>query len=167
MRCSSSPPFSWLVAAVLLAAPAVAEDQAKGTLVVGDESIAITHVYAHAEKGFFDPKTLDVVVLLCDAAVPAAGVRDDFARRELVKAGKLHCVQQTIDAGGQVISYRVEHRRFGMTPSGGSSYQVFEAQSRDARTIAGRARTTATQKSFDDVPYSYDITFSAAIEPPK
>ena len=38
---------------------------------------------------------------------------------------------------------------------------------KDGKTIAGRARTKSPQKSFKDVPYTYDITFSAAIEPKK
>jgi hypothetical protein len=42
---------------------------------------------------------------------------------------------------------------------------VFDAKTFDGRTIAGRARTKSPQTSFEDVPYSYDITISAAIEP--
>jgi len=54
-----------------------------------------------------------------------------------------------------------------MGENGGSTEHVFEAQTFDGKTIAGRARTKGPQKSFKDVPYIYDITFSAAIEPKK
>jgi hypothetical protein len=54
-----------------------------------------------------------------------------------------------------------------MPEGGGSTYHVFEAKTFDGKIAAGRSRTTAPQKSFDDVPYSYDVTFSAAIEPMK
>lgn len=152
---------------LLIAAPLLAENQVKGTLTVGGKVHQITQVYAYAEKGFFDPSKDDVVVLLCDAAVPPAGVRDNFARRDQVKAGKLHCVQQTIDAKNQVIQFRVEDGSFGMAQSGGSTDQVFESKTHDGKAVAGRALTKAPQKSFEDIVYTYDITFSAAIEPKK
>ena len=154
-----------VILAALAATPARAQDHAEGTFVVDGKAVKITQVYAHAQPGFFDKNKLDVVVLLCDAAVSPEAQRDNFARRDLIKAGKLHCIQQTIDANKQVIGYRVEHGRFEMTPSGGSTYEVFEAKTFDGKTIAGRSRTTETQKSFDDVPYTYDVTFSAAIAP--
>jgi len=144
-----------------------AENQVKGNFTVAGKAFPITHVYAFAEKGFFDPTKDDVVVLLCDAAVPAAGVRDPFERRDLVKADKLHCVQQTINSEKQVIQFKVEDSHFKMPEAGGSTYQVFEAKTFDAKTIAGRSYTKSEQKSFEDVPYTYDITFSASIEPKK
>ena len=156
-----------LLAVPLLAVPARAEDNAQGTLTIAGKPIAITHVYAFAEKGFFDPKKQDVVVLLCDAAVAPAAVRDDFARDKEVQTGKLHCVRHTIDASGQVINFRVEDSRFHPPEGGGSTYHVFEPKTFDGKTVAGRARTTAPQKSFNDTPYSYDVTFSAAIAPMK
>lgn len=149
----------------LFAAPPAFADQAKGTFTVDGKPVAITQVYAYATKGFFDAAKDDVVVLLCDAAVPPNALKDDFARGDLVKAGKLHCVRQTIDADKHVINYKVEHSRFGMPESGGSTNQVFEATTFDGKTVAGRSFTKAAEKSFDDVPYTYDITFSAAIGP--
>ncbi|HWC64988.1 MAG TPA: hypothetical protein VG777_02815, partial [Thermoanaerobaculia bacterium] len=101
----------------------------------------------------------------CDAPLSADAVHDPFARMDLVKAGRLRCVEQTIDEGGQVINYKVQHERFGVPEGGGSTEHVFEPKTFDGKTAAGRSRTTAPQKSWDDVPYSYDITFSAAIEP--
>jgi hypothetical protein len=144
-----------------------AENSVRGELVVDGKAVEITHVYAWAQKGFFDEKKQDVVVVMCDAPVPPEALRDPFARRDLVKAGKLRCVEQTIDAGGQVINYKVEHSRFGVPEGGGSTEHVFEAKTFDGKTAAGRSRTRSPCKSFDDVPYSYDVTFSAAIEPLK
>jgi hypothetical protein len=148
--------------------PVAAQNRAEGKLEVEGKPVAITQVYAYAKEGFFDKKKQDVVVLLCDAAVPAPAVRDVFAYKDLVAAGKVHCVRQTIDADKQVINFDVGHQRFGsMGENGGSIEHVFEAQTFDGKTIAGRARTKSPQKSFKDVPYTYDITFSAAIEPKK
>jgi hypothetical protein len=140
----------------------------EGKLEVDGKPVAITQVYAYAKEGFFDKKKQDVVVLLCDGAVPAPAVRDVFAYKDLIATGKVHCVRQTIDADKQVINFDVGHQRFGsMGENGGSTEHVFEAQTFDGKTIAGRARTKGPQKSFKDVPYTYDITFSAAIEPKK
>lgn len=162
-RCS--PVFACLMLALTM--PLVAENHAEGTLTVDGKPVKLTQVYAFATKGFFDDKKQDVVVLLCDAAVPAAAVRDNFARGDLIKAGNLHCVEQTIDATKQVINYRVEHKRFGMPEGGGSTEHVFDAATFDGKTVAGRSHTKEPQKSFDDVVYTYDVTFSAAIEPRK
>jgi hypothetical protein len=154
-----------VLGAMLVARRAAAKDQVRGQLVVDGKAVELTSVYAFATKGFFDEKKQDVVVVMCDAPVPPEALRDPFARMDLVKAGKLHCVEQTIDADKQVINYKVQHDRFGVPEGGGSTYHVFEAKTFDGKTAAGRSRTTAPQKSFDDVPYSYDATFSAAIEP--
>jgi len=161
-----------LIAALLVTAivslPSVAkaaENTVTGKLTVGDQSVEINHVYAYAEPGFFDKKKLDVVVMMCDAQVPAKAMRDIFELMKLRDAGTLHCVRQIINTEKQVINYEVMHKAFGMQESGASTYHVFEAKTFDAGTIEGRARTTSERKSFKDVPYSYDITFRAAIEP--
>lgn len=155
------------VLVVLVATPATAQNTIKGTLVVDGKPIQLTHVYAFAKEGFFDPKKQDVVVVMADAEVPAAALRDQFALADLAKTGKLHFVKQTIDADGQVINYEVRHELFKMPETGGSTEHVFEAKTFDKTLISGRARTKSPQKSFDDVPYSYDVTFSATIEPRK
>ncbi|MHB8880725.1 MAG: hypothetical protein ACYC69_04335 [Thermodesulfovibrionales bacterium] len=154
-----------LAVLVLSALPLAAQNRVEGRLVVDGTAAEITQVYAYAQPGFFDRKKQDVVVLFCDAPVPAEAIRDEFGLARLVDTGKLHCVRQIINTEKQVINYEVLHKRFGMQESGGSSYHAFEAKTFDATTIAGRARTTAPQMSFKDVPYSYDITFSAAVEP--
>src|SRR5262245_46192742 len=110
---------------IAIGIPLFAENQVKGTLTVAGNPVKITQVYAHAEPGFLDKTKNDVVVLMCDTAVAPKAVLDQFERRDLVKAGKLHCVQQTIDAKGQVIQFRVEDSHFGMAPTGGSTYEVF------------------------------------------
>ncbi|TAN37870.1 MAG: hypothetical protein EPN25_14945 [Nitrospirae bacterium] len=154
-----------LAVLVLSPLPLAAQNMVEGKLVVDGTAANITQVYAYAQPGFFDRKKQDVVVLFCDAPVPAEAVRDEFGLSRLTDAGKLHCVRQIINTEKQVINYGVLHKRFGMPESGGSSYHIFEAKTFDGRTISGRAYTTAPQMSFKDVPYSYDITFSAAVEP--
>ncbi len=148
-------------------APLSVQANAQGTLTVEGKPIQITQVYAFAQKGFFDPQKDDVVLLMCDTVVPPAALRDTFFRNDLVKAGKLHCVEQTLNSEKQVINYKIQDSRFKKPESGGSSEQVFEASTFDGKNIAGRAHTKSPQKSFDDIPYSYDITVSTSIEPKK
>ncbi len=155
------------VLVVLVATPATAQNTVKGTLVVDGKPIQLTHVYAYAQEGFFDKKKQDVVVVMADAEVPATALRDHFALADLAKEGKLHYVQQTINTEGQVINYEVRHQVFKTPESGGSTEHVFEPKTFDKKLIAGRSWTKSPQKSFDDIPYSYDVTFSAAIEPMK
>src|ERR1700682_1623965 len=152
---------SWMV-------PVAAQNRVDGKLEVDGTPVAITQVYAYAKEGFFDKKKQDVVVLLCDAEVPAPAVRDPVAYKDLVSTGRVPFVRPTIDTHKHVINFDVGHQRFGsLGENGGSTEHVFEAQTFDGKTIAGRARTKSPQKSFKDVPYTYDITFSAAIEPKK
>src|ERR1017187_3717471 len=85
-----------LGAIALWLAPAAAQNHAEGKLIVAGKPVAITQVYAYAKEGFFDKKKQDVVLLLCDTAVPPTTARDVFARHDLFVAGTAHCVQQTI-----------------------------------------------------------------------
>ena len=152
---------------VAAAVPARSSAGVSGQLVADGKPAKIVKGYAYLAPDFFDPKRKDVVVVLCDNEVPPAAVRDALSRGNLAGAGKLHCIEQTIDQSRQVINYKVQHQRLKMTEGGGSTYHVFEAAIFDGKTIAGRSRTTAPQKSFDDVPYSYDVTFNMPIAPLK
>ncbi len=154
--------LSLLVALFIAATPAVA-NEVHGQLVVEGKTIEIHHVYAFAEKDFFHEERTAVVVVMCDNELPEAAVRDAFERDDLIKAGKAHCVEQTINQEHQVINFKVQHERFEGPASGGSTEHVFEATTYDGKTIAGRSYTKGEQKSFDDVPYSYDITFRADV----
>ena len=137
---------SWIV-------PVAAQNRAEGKLDVDGKPVAITQVYAYAKEGFFDKKKQDVVVLLCDAPVPAPVMRDTFAYKDLIATGKVHCVRQTIDADKQVINYDVGHQRFGsLGENGGSTEHVFEAQTFDGKTIAGRDRKSTRLNSSHRMP---------------
>ena len=163
-------PRTWITigtAVALLVLPsAVARAAVSGEVVVDGKPVKIATAYAYAIQGAFDPKTQDVVVVLCDVPVPPAAQRDADARVKVSKTGKLHCVEQTIEADKTVLSFAVLHERFDPFLRGSSSYHKFEAKAFDAKTIAGRARTSRPE-SFGNVPYSYDITFSVPIAPLK
>jgi hypothetical protein len=155
-----------MAVALVVGPSAVARAGVSGELVVDGKPIKIATAYAYAVKGTFDPKAQDVVVVLCDVAVPPAAQRDADARIKISKEGKLHCVEQTIEADKTVLGFAVLHERFEPFLRGSSSYHKFEAKTFDGKTVAGHSRTSRPE-SFGNVPYSYDITFSVPIAPLK
>jgi hypothetical protein len=153
------------MALTLAVGPAGAADTVKGSLVVAGKPVAITQGTAQAQKGFFDETKTDIVVVLCDTPVAVGSTNEMLARMKLVDEGKAHCVENTINANNQVINFTVRHNTFKMKPSGGSTFMVFEPKVKTASRIEGRIRTTEPQKSFEDIPYSYDVQFSLALAP--
>jgi hypothetical protein len=107
-------------------------------------------------------KTLDTRVLLTDVPLPGKALEDDFTRINLVKQGKLHCLEVTINAKRQPISVTVCHPAFKVPQSGGSTEDGFEAQVFDGKVIEGRVFRKSPGKSFEDLEYTYEVTFSAA-----
>lgn len=152
----------------LMPAAVLAENTVKGKLTVDGKTVEINNVVAYSQPGFFDKKKRDVVVLMCDAPVDLETAKDTFGIHDQVKAGKLHCVRHTINSEKQVINFEVSHNRFKMPVGGGSSYEIFEAKTFTGSSVAGRSFTKSPQKApFDDVTYSYDITFSTDIAAPQ
>jgi hypothetical protein len=163
MRSTAKRAAPAMLVGLVLGLGASALPPVAGQLVVAGTPVRITKAYAYSQPGFFDPKKKDVVVVLCDGDVPPNAVRDSMERSALASQGRIHCIEQTIDADRRVINYRVQHERFHTPEGGGSSAHVFEPAIFDAVMISGRSRTTVLQKSFDEVPYTYDVTFSATI----
>ena len=152
---------------VLCTLPAAGEDgKAEGTLTVAKAPVKLVHVYAQAQEGFFDKKVNDVLVLLTDGPLSGAALTDPFERRRLEKEGKLRAVEAVINVKGQAINVTVRDKAFGGPPvSGGSTEDVFESKTNDGKTIAGRLYRRTPGASFDDVPYTYDVTFTAPVAP--
>lgn len=159
--------FALLLSGAMSLAPApVGAGKAEGTLTVANAPVKLLHVCAQAQKGFFDPNSDDVLVLLTDIPLLGAARTDSFERRRLEKEGKLHAVEAVINAKGQAINVTVRHKALGGPPvSGGSTEDVFEPKTHDGKTLAGRLFRKSPGKSFDDVPYSFDVTFSVPVAP--
>jgi len=82
------------------------------------------------------------------------------------REGKLHSVEAVIDAKGQPTNVTVRDKAFGGPPvSGGSTDDIFVPKTNDGKTIAGRLHRDKAGASFDDVPFTYDVTFSAPVTP--
>lgn len=156
--------FMGLIGLIGMSSMAMAADgKADGKLIVDGKPVNLANAYAFAQQGFFDKKTEDIRVLLTDVPLTVKAVEDDFERINLAKQGKLHCIEIIIDAKKQPISVTVRHPSFKVTQSGGSTEDVFEATVFDGKTVAGRVFRKSPGKSFEDLEYTYDVTFSAAI----
>jgi hypothetical protein len=95
-----------------------------------------------------------------------AVARDQFALSRMAEQGKLHYVQATINAAGQVINFSVGHNAFKFAPEGGSTEHTFEPKMRDGKNISGTLLTAGPQKSPMSGPaYEYKAEFSAALQP--
>jgi hypothetical protein len=149
---------------VALGSVALAADgKAEGQLIVDGKPAKVAYAYASAQPGFFDEKTVDTRVLLTDVPLPGKALEDDLTRINLVKQGKLHSLEVTINAKPQPISVTVRHPAFKVPQSGGSTEDGFEAQVFDGRVVEGRVFRKSPGKSFEDLEYTYEVTFSAAI----
>jgi hypothetical protein len=156
-----------VVPALLLGAAAagIEDGRAEGQLTVGGKPVKLTHAYAVAQKGFFDPKKDDVMVILADVPLDQKAVADDFARIALAKEGKLHSVEVVLNANKQPISVSIRHQALKYPQSGGSTEDAFEAQVFDGKVVAGRVFRRSPGSSFDDIPFTYDVTFRAVVAP--
>ena len=155
-------------AMMLLSAPPTAGDEGKadGTLTVAKTPVKISHAYAQAQKGFFDEKSEDILVLLTDVPLSGAALTDPFERRKMEKEGKLRSVEAVIDAKGQPINVTVRDKAFDGPPvSGGSTEDIFVPKTNDGKTISGRLYRSKPGASFDDVPFTYDVNFTVPVTP--
>lgn len=153
-----------LIGIMVLGSKAMAaEGKADGKLIVDGKAVSLAFAYASAQPGFFDKKSEDIRVLLTDVPLTGKALEDDFTRINLVKQGKLHCLEVTIDAKQQPISVTVRHPSFKVSLSGGSTEDVFEARVFDGKVVDGRVFRKSPGKSFEDLEFTYDVTFSAAI----
>jgi hypothetical protein len=156
--------FLGLVGLIAMSSLAMAADgKAEGKLIVDGKSVNLAYAYAFAQPGFFDKQAEDIILLLTDVPLTGTALEDNFERINLTKQGKLYCVEVTIDAKKQPISVTVRHPSFKVSLSGGSTEDAFEATVFDGKNVGGRVFRKSPGKSFEDLEYTYDVTFSAAI----
>ncbi|MCX6556215.1 MAG: hypothetical protein NTW95_02095 [Candidatus Aminicenantes bacterium] len=106
----------------------------------------------------------DTVVILTDVKLDAKNLADEFARDELVKAGKLHMVEVVINAKKQPISVTIHHHAFKIRPSGGSTEDAFAPELFNTKEVAERVHRESPGESFDDIVFTYDARFHASIQ---
>lgn len=148
---------------VMSSMAAAADGKADGTLTVAGKPVKLAYAYASTQPGFFDKKTEDTVVLLTDVPLTGKALDDSFQRSNLAKQGKLHCLEVTINSQKQPISVTIRHPSFRMPQSGGSTEDTFEAKVFDGKVVEGRVFRASPGTSFDDLEFTYDAAFSAAV----
>jgi hypothetical protein len=141
----------------------LADGTASGTLTVNGTTTKVAYAYARQVPGFFDANTKDTLVIVSDVPLDAAALKDDFARDDLAKAGKLHAFEITIDATGIPVSTAWRHNGFtGPMPSGLSSADVFTKTVLDDKVVEGSYKS-AEEAEFFGNHYAFDVAFRAAI----
>jgi hypothetical protein len=152
---------------VLLSPPVGAagrEGTVAGTLTLNGVPVAIAHVYATAEPGFFDPTKEDVHVLLSDAALSDEERADVFALQALAREGRLRAVEVVIDADGAPIAGSLFAKEFeGMVSATGM--HRFTRERLDRTGIAGRLAVEEPH-AFMGVTFQYEARFTAPIPRP-
>ena len=151
-----------VLAAIFLTGAALAQaDAVAGTFTVNGERITLGHAYASVQKGFFDPKSEDIRILLTDVPLDEADRADAFRLARLARGGKLHAVEVILNASGEPMTGALFLRGFNGMASVSGMHR-FEPQSVGRTRIAGRLFTDAP-RTFGSVTYQYDATFSATI----
>jgi hypothetical protein len=155
-----------VLALLALLAPQAAgqEGNVTGTLTFGGVPVALRHVYATAQPGFFDKQKEDVHVLLSDVALSDEQRADVFSLIALARDGRAHMLEVVIDADGSPIGGSLFDQRFhGMVSAAGM--HRFTRDRLDRTTIAGRLFVDGPQE-FMGVTYQYDARFEAPIPRP-
>jgi hypothetical protein len=156
-----------IVVAILVALSGQAagqEGSVAGTLTVNGAPIALRHVYASAQPGFFDAATEDVRLLFSDAPLSDADRADPFALTHLARDGKAHVVEVVLDHDAAPISGAFYGPEFGGMISAAGMH-VFTRERFERSAVAGRLYIDGV-KTFDDVRFTYDVRFTAPIPRP-
>lgn len=136
---------------------------ASGTITVNGKTTKLSHAYARAVPGFFDKTKEDVQVILSDVPLEGKALEDQFERKKLADAGKLHAFEITLNAAGEPISTAFRDNGFKRaSPSGLSSADVFTKKVFDGKTVEGSYKSAKESEFFDNT-YSFDVSFRAAV----
>jgi hypothetical protein len=155
-----------LIALLALPAPQAVglEGAVTGTLTLNGVPVAIDHVYATAQPGFFDKKSEDVHVLLSDVALSDEARSDVFALSKLARNEDAHIVEVVIDAEGSPIGGSLFAKAFdGMVSAAGM--HKFTRERLEHGAIAGRL-SVGEPHTFMGVTWQYDVRFTAPIPRP-
>jgi ankyrin repeat protein len=140
-----------------------ASGKAEGTFTVGDETTPLSYAYAVAEKGSFDPKKEDIVLILSDVPLDAEAIEKWSVRSRMAEEGRLHAVELRIDAKKQVIGGDLRHPGSGMTSVSVTGMHVFEPKLFDGRTVSGKASVKKPTDLFGKTTFEYSASFEANV----
>jgi hypothetical protein len=155
-----------LVTVLLLAPSPRAQGTATGTFTVKGKATKIAYAYAMSRPSPFDKSKPAIRLVLADVALTPKVLMADspFEMQDLTRAGTLHAIEALIDVTDKaVLGTALYDAQFKMSSVSVAGTNItLELKTLDKTTIAGRLYT-AKPDDFNDVPFQYDITFSAAI----
>jgi hypothetical protein len=132
-----------------------------GALSLNGAPVAISHVYASAQPGFFDKTAEDTRILFSDAPLSDDDRADVFALIHLGRDGKARILQVVLDKDGQAISGSIYAKEFAGQVSVTGMHK-FERERFEHAAIVGRMYMDAPHE-FRSVTFQYDLHFSAPI----
>ena len=135
-----------------------------GTLELNGTPVAIAHVWATAQPGFFDKKTEDVRLLFSDVPLADEDRADLFALIHLGRDGQARILEVVLDKDGDPISGAIYAREFDGQVSVTGMHR-FARERFDRTGIAGRMYMDGPHE-FMKVTFRYDLHFSAPIPRP-
>ncbi len=140
------------------------EGTAKGKLKVDGKTTPLKYSYARLQKGFFDPKKDDTLVILSDVAIPEEALRDDFARHKMAAEGKLHGVEVVLNSEGQPVSGGLLHEAFKSSQGyvSVSGMHKFKAKKFDKKIVAGTL-FMAKPDDFMNKTFEYSAEFRTTV----
>jgi hypothetical protein len=154
-----------LAAAILWAGTAHAQPgTASGNMTVNGNVFALRHAYASVQRGFFDPKSEDVRILLTDIPLDEPSRTDMSVLTRLGRSGKLHAVEVVVDAKGSPMTGALFLEAFNGMASVAGMHQ-FDAKALERKLVEGRMFTDGP-RTFAGITWQYDVTFSASIVRP-
>ena len=156
-----------LVGVVVLAlAPQAAgrEGTVTGALSLNGAPVAVSHVWATAQPGFFDKSAEDVRLLFSDVPISDADRADVFALIRLAREGKARILEVLLDKDLEAISGAIFAKEFDGQVSV-TGMHAFEKERFGRTGIAGRLHVDAPHE-FMKVTFQYDLRFSAPIPRP-
>ena len=116
-------------------------------------------------KGFFEPKSNDIEVVLSDVPLTGAALTDSFERMKLAAKGTIHTFDIIVNAAGVPISSSFRHNGFvGPSPSGFDSSDIFTKKMYSTKAIDARFRSADVHEFFGDT-YAFDVSFRLPIVP--
>jgi hypothetical protein len=135
--------------------------RASGTLTINGTAVPLRHASATPQPAFFDKNSEDIRIRLSDVPLPSD---DDFELIRLARQGALRVVEVTVDAKGEPMTGAIYAKEFnGMVSLAGM--HKFTPERIERTAIAGRLWIESI-RTFMNVTFVYDATFSAAIPRP-
>ena len=154
--------------AVTMTAMSAADGTATGTFTVKGKASKMAHAYAMNAPNPMDKAKKAIRLVVSDVPIDAKALADPtpFGIGDLSKAGKLHAIDALISLPDKaVLGTMLFDAAFKMSSvSVAGTNLKLTVKTLTATSISGRLYTEKPD-DFNDVPFSFDVAFTAPIRP--